>query len=118
MPAVAEITAGSGFSAPGGGGGTATGSGFLIDREGHVVTNEHVVSGAETVRVLFGDGDDLQADVVGTDPSTDVALLRLDGRAGRREPLQLGAASSLEIGQPCSRSAARSGSRAPSRPAS
>jgi putative serine protease PepD len=100
MPAVAEITAGSGFSAPGGGGGTATGSGFLIDREGHVVTNEHVVSGAETVRVRFGDGDDLQADVVGTDPSTDVALLRLEDVPDDVTPLQLGSASTLEIGEP------------------
>ena len=63
----------------GGGSGTATGSGFLIDKEGHMVTNDHVVSGAETVTVTLGDSDaSYDAEILGTDPSTDLALLKVD----------------------------------------
>ena len=48
---------------------TATGSGFLIDNDGHILTNAHVVQGAKSVDVQLGDGDSQQAQVVGTDPS-------------------------------------------------
>ena len=60
-------------------GGTATGSGFLIDNEGHMVTNNHVIEGAEEITVTIGDSDETyEAEVVGTDPSTDLALIKVD----------------------------------------
>ena len=58
--------------------GEATGSGFVIDKEGHIVTNQHVVDNAQSVRVEFSDGTDVDAEIVGTDPSTDVAVLDVD----------------------------------------
>src|SRR4051812_22230784 len=58
---------------------TASGSGFVIDRDGSIVTNQHVVDGARTLRVRFGeDGPSIPARLVGQDPSTDIAVLRID----------------------------------------
>lgn len=62
----------------------AQGSGFFIDREGHVVTNNHVVEGATTVRVRLTDGEELEAEVVGADPLTDLAVLKV--QAPSRHP--------------------------------
>ena len=77
----------------------ATGSGFVIDEEGRIVTNQHVVEDAETVTVVFADGEEAQARVVGTDPSTDIALLQLeDAGAHDLDPLPLGSSDALEIG--------------------
>jgi putative serine protease PepD len=90
---VVEITTSSG---PGG----ATGSGFVIDEEGHIVTNEHVVSGAESVSVRFSDGSEVDADVVGTDPSTDIAVLDVDRPSSRLTPLSFAGAGSLQVGNP------------------
>jgi S1-C subfamily serine protease len=81
--------------------GTATGSGFVIDEEGHIVTNAHVVDGAEEVQVTIGeDGDPVSAEVVGADPSTDLALLDADAEAGDLSPLPLGRSADLEVGDP------------------
>jgi S1-C subfamily serine protease len=85
----------------GGGGGTATGSGFVIDTEGHLLTNAHVVSGADRIQVtLGGDEEPMDAEVVGTDPSTDVAVLKVDAPAGELHPLELGDSSDLTVGDP------------------
>ena len=81
------------------GAGQGTGSGFVIDDEGHVVTNQHVVDGATTVSVTFDDGTEADARVLGADPSTDVALLKIEG-SHDLSPLPLGSAASLEIGDP------------------
>ena len=75
----------------------ATGSGFVIDADGHIVTNQHVVESADSVTVRFANGDEAQARVVGTDPSTDVALLELEGDRNVT-PLELGSPDSLEVG--------------------
>jgi S1-C subfamily serine protease len=78
--------------------GTATGSGFLIDDEGHVLTNAHVVQGAQRVDVQFSeDGESQQAEVVGMDPSSDLALLHVDDTQGAT-PLPLGDSSKAEVG--------------------
>ncbi len=85
----------------GGGGGTATGSGFVIDQEGHVLTNAHVVEGADKIEVTLGDADNSQpfsAKVVGKDPSTDVALLQVDAPSDQLHPLSLGNSSNLQVG--------------------
>jgi S1-C subfamily serine protease len=80
---------------------TATGTGFVLDEEGHVLTNAHVVEGADQVRVTIGeDADPVDAEVVGADPSTDLALLDTDVDAGALQPLSLGDASDLEVGDP------------------
>jgi putative serine protease PepD len=60
------------------GAGGATGSGFVIDEDGHIVTNEHVVEGATSVRVRFNEGAPVTARIVGEDPSSDLALLKID----------------------------------------
>src|SRR3954454_16621909 len=77
----------------------ATGSGFLIDNEGHILTNAHVVEGAKDVTVQLGDGDEQSAQVVGTDPSSDIALLKVDNTEGAN-PLSLGDSSKVEVGDP------------------
>ncbi len=61
---------------------TSVGSGFVIDKEGLIVTNNHVIDGADEIRVFFHDGESLDAELVGTDPKTDVALLRVQPRDG------------------------------------
>jgi S1-C subfamily serine protease len=78
---------------------TATGSGFLIDEEGHVLTNAHVVEGAKNVEVQLGNGDPQSAEIVGTDPSTDVALLKVDNTDGV-SPLPLGESEEVQVGDP------------------
>jgi S1-C subfamily serine protease len=77
----------------------ATGSGFLIDNDGHILTNAHVVEGAQKVEVALGDGAQQTAQVVGSDPSSDVALLKVDNTEGAH-PLPLGDSSKVEVGDP------------------
>jgi S1-C subfamily serine protease len=77
----------------------ATGSGFLIDNDGHVLTNAHVVEGAKSVTVQLGNGSEQNAQVVGTDPSSDVALLKVDNTEGA-SPLPLGDSSKVQVGDP------------------
>ncbi|HWL32697.1 MAG TPA: trypsin-like peptidase domain-containing protein [Gaiellaceae bacterium] len=100
--AVVEITAASaGQASPmGGGGGTqqAQGSGFVYDTDGHVITNQHVVDGAESVSVKFADGKTYSAKVVGTDPSTDLAVIDVDAPASALTPLELADSSAVEVG--------------------
>ena len=73
------------------------GSGWVYDDDGHVVTNQHVVGGADGVTVVFEDGTEVPATVVGADPSTDVAVLKLE--EGHEAPvLPLGSTSSLKLG--------------------
>jgi S1-C subfamily serine protease len=84
-----------------GGGRAASGSGFVIDDAGHIVTNDHVVEDATQYRVRFGDnGDPIVAKLLGTDPSADLALLKIDPKAMPDEiqPLQLGASEQLRPG--------------------
>ena len=78
----------------------ATGSGFVIDEEGHIVTNYHVVEGADEAEVTFANGDEAHAQVVGSDPSSDLALLKLDNYDGDLTPLRLGSSGGLEVGDP------------------
>jgi len=83
------------------GGGTATGSGFVIDDEGHILTNNHVIEGASKVTVKLGDSEKTwDAEVVGADPGTDVALLQVDAPKSEIHPLTLGRSSEAEVGDP------------------
>jgi S1-C subfamily serine protease len=78
---------------------SALGSGFVIDKSGHVVTNYHVIEGASKVEISFSGNDRMPAKVIGTDPSTDIAVLRLKGAQGRAlTPLELGDSAGLRVG--------------------
>jgi putative serine protease PepD len=97
---VVEITVstnGSGQS-PFGGQRQALGSGFVYDDDGHIVTNQHVVDGASTVSVRFWNGQTRDAEVVGSDASTDLAVLDVDAPASLLDPIALGDSSSVEVG--------------------
>jgi S1-C subfamily serine protease len=76
------------------------GSGFVVDKAGHVVTNYHVISGARQVRVSFSNGASTKATVVGTDPSSDLAVLKIDTSSRALTPLPLGNSDTMEVGDP------------------
>ena len=78
--------------------GQATGSGFVIDEEGHVLTNAHVVEGASKIEVAFGNNNSVDAKLLGSDASTDVALLKVKASKKTLKPLSLGDSSKLEVG--------------------
>jgi putative serine protease PepD len=80
--------------------GGATGSGFVIDEQGHIITNQHVVSGAESVRVEFSDGSEVNAEIVGTDPSTDIAVLDVNRPPAQLTPVSFASEGTLEVGDP------------------
>ena len=79
---------------------SALGSGFVIDKTGHIVTNYHVVEGADVVTVSFSNRDTVKAEVVGTDPSSDIAVLRVNIAASALTPLPLGNSDAVEVGDP------------------
>jgi S1-C subfamily serine protease len=81
-------------------GGEATGTGFVIDGEGHVLTNYHVVEGATSVSLGFDDNRVVQARVLGTDATNDLALLQVDPAGLKLTPLQLGDSKTAQVGDP------------------
>jgi putative serine protease PepD len=80
--------------------GTSTGSGFVLDKDGTIATNAHVVDGATKVSVRFGDGATHSAQVLGVDKSTDLALLKIDPKGVDLHPLVLGSSKGLQVGDP------------------
>jgi serine protease Do len=80
-----------------GGRGTGTGSGFVYDNRGHILTNNHVVDGAEKITVTFHDGVEAVAKVVGTDDKADVAVIKVDNTS--YPPLPKGDSSKLKVGE-------------------
>ncbi|HEX7255812.1 MAG TPA: trypsin-like peptidase domain-containing protein [Gaiellaceae bacterium] len=76
----------------------ALGSGFVIDTAGRIVTNYHVVDGAEQIEVSFSNRDSVRARLVGTDPSTDLAVLKVDVDARALRPLELGNSDRVQVG--------------------
>ena len=76
----------------------ALGSGFVIDTAGRIVTNFHVVEGAEQIEVSFSNRDSVRARVIGTDPSTDLALLKVNVDARALRPLELGNSDRVRVG--------------------
>ncbi|MBV9043325.1 MAG: trypsin-like peptidase domain-containing protein [Acidimicrobiia bacterium] len=78
--------------------GDASGSGVLFQSDGHLLTNFHVIDGADAVKVVIDSGRELTAKVVGTDPENDVAVLKIDG--GPFPVAALGTAADLQVGQP------------------
>ncbi|HEX6743200.1 MAG TPA: trypsin-like peptidase domain-containing protein [Solirubrobacteraceae bacterium] len=86
------------FGDPNQSGSTATGTGFVFDGKGHIVTAAHVVEGASSISVKFQDGTTRTAKVLGTDEATDVAVLSVDPSGLTLHPLALGSSASLSIG--------------------
>jgi S1-C subfamily serine protease len=80
--------------------GEATGSGFVVDAQGYILTNAHVIAGASQVTVSFEDKKTENARVVGKDTSTDLALLKVDASGLNLKPLQLGDSSNVQVGDP------------------
>jgi S1-C subfamily serine protease len=76
----------------------ALGSGFVIDKAGHIVTNFHVVRGANTIQVSFSNNERFRAKLVGTDPSTDIAVLKVNVRASALKALPLGNSDAVRVG--------------------
>ncbi len=77
----------------------SSGSGFVWDAQGHIVTNNHVVSGADELRVTFADGVELPATVVATDPDSDLAVIIVDPKFARLVPVERGNIAEVMVGQ-------------------
>jgi len=78
----------------------SSGSGFIYDVEGHIITNNHVVEDADAIDVTFSDGTTVQAELVGADPYSDLAVIKVDGGpSDLLHPLPLGSSSELLVGE-------------------
>jgi len=78
---------------------SAAGSGFVWDTEGHIVTNNHVVDGADTIRVTFADGSSVPATLVGSDSSSDLAVIKVDVPASELTPIKVADSTQAKVGQ-------------------
>jgi len=76
------------------------GSGVVIDEDGHIITNYHVVRGFERVSVTFSDGTVVDGEVVGTDPGNDIALVKVEASSDLLEPAALGDSEAVKVGEP------------------
>ena len=77
-----------------------SGSGWVLDQQGHIVTNYHVIEGSDVIAVTLSDGSEpLRAQVVGTDPQNDIAVLKINAAPERLRPVNLGESDSLKVGQ-------------------
>ncbi len=102
-PSVVEITvttggSGGGFFGQGGGSSQAQGSGFVYDTQGHIVTDQHVVAGASSISVRFSNGATYKATVVGTDASSDLAVIKVNAPSSLLHPLALADSDSVQVG--------------------
>jgi S1-C subfamily serine protease len=94
---LATMAQGSGFGPSGES--VAEGSGFVLDEEGRIVTNDHVVDGASEIDVAFADGTKADATLLATDPLLDLAVIQVEVDAATLEPLRLGRAETLRVGE-------------------
>ncbi|MEZ4516005.1 MAG: trypsin-like peptidase domain-containing protein [Chloroflexota bacterium] len=76
-----------------------SGSGFVIDTDGHIVTNNHVVAGSDGLEVVFSNGERRSAEVIGTDIDSDLAVIKLESLPEGIDPIPLGNSDSIEVGQ-------------------
>lgn len=98
-PGVVELTvSGAGVGPFGDQQGQAQGSGFVLDEQGDIVTNSHVVNGADTITVTFSDGKQEPGTLVGQDASSDLAVVKVDVPAGELTPLALGSSANVQVG--------------------
>jgi serine protease Do len=75
------------------------GSGFVWDKQGYIVTNNHVVAGANKITVVFADGTRVPGNVVGTDPDSDLAVVKVDLSADRLQPVEFADSTQVKVGQ-------------------
>ena len=75
------------------------GSGFVWDNQGYIVTNNHVVDSAQKVTVTFADGTSVPATVVGVDPESDLAVIKVDSKAVKLQPISVGDSSNAKVGE-------------------
>ncbi len=78
---------------------SAAGSGFVWDTEGHIVTNNHVVENADTIRVSFANGTSVPAQLVGSDASSDLAVIKIDMPASELKPIKVADSTQAKVGQ-------------------
>lgn len=78
---------------------SALGSGFVWDQQGHIVTNNHVVSGADKIQVTFSDGTIVPATLVGADPDSDLAVIKVDVAANQLHPVSMADSTAIKVGQ-------------------
>jgi putative serine protease PepD len=100
-PGVVQITATANAQADPFGGsesGRVLGSGFVFDKAGYIITNYHVIEGAGSIKVTFSNNASIDARVVGSDPSTDVAVLKVGVTASALTPLRLGNSDAVQVG--------------------
>jgi putative serine protease PepD len=76
-----------------------SGSGVIVDRQGHIVTSYHVVSGSNQLEVTLADGSRWQAAMVGSSPRSDLAVIKINAPKGQLRPVPLGSSKSLRVGQ-------------------
>lgn len=98
-PGVVDITVTGASGGFGGGSSQAEGSGFVIDKNGDLITNAHVVAGASSIKVRFQNGKTAKATLVGTDNSTDIAVIKVDAAASLLHPLTLGNSAGVQVGE-------------------
>jgi putative serine protease PepD len=98
-PGVVDIVVNTSSGGFGDQGAQAEGSGFVVDSSGDIVTNQHVVAGENGIKVTFQDGKTAKATVVGTDPSTDIAVIKVSVDASELHPLAFGSSAAVEVGQ-------------------
>jgi len=79
--------------------GQGAGSGFIFDNEGHIVTNNHVVANADRVTVVFYNGIEAEAEIIGTDDDSDLAVVQVDELVSGAHPLPLGDSDAVEVGE-------------------
>lgn len=81
-------------------GSSGVGSGFVFDRQGHIITNAHVVNDAKKVIITFLDGSSYNAEIIGVDSFTDIAVVKVDANSKLLKPLRIGDSSNLKVGEP------------------
>ena len=99
MPDLGNFEWPEGFGIPEEFDSSAQASGFVWDEEGHIVTNNHVVEDATEITVVFSDGTTLDAEVVGTDPDSDLAVIRVDATPDLLQPVRLTDSNDVKVGQ-------------------
>jgi S1-C subfamily serine protease len=97
-PSIVEITTGTQGSNAFSQRQEGLGSGIVLDTDGHILTNYHVVNGSSTVTITFADGTTAQADVVGKDPGNDVAVVKTDANKDELHPAKLGNSDDMKVG--------------------
>jgi putative serine protease PepD len=99
-PGVVDIVVNQSSGGFGDQGAQAEGSGFVVDSNGDIVTNQHVVDGATSIKVTFQNGKTVKATLVGSDTSTDIAVIKVSVPTDELHPLTFASSSSVEVGQP------------------